>query len=223
MTRDRTDWMPLAVMASAVIVVAGAAYVVALLLNIPSGFPMPPAAATRVIASLSVFASAPALAVFAYALKRARPSRATNMAFAISLVFASVAVANRLVQLVALNVRPEHGPQLDLYMTHSFAQGAEMLAWGWLFGAVTGLLVVAVRVTAGIWPARLLGASALMSVAAGLVYFVALVAALPDWIEGIAVALGGLAWGATWPVSAALFSFHPSRVAAGGLNARSIR
>jgi hypothetical protein len=202
---DRTDWMRLAALASAIVVVAGAAYVVSLVLNIPAGFPMPPSAITRLIASLSVFASAPALAVFAYSLKRACPSRATNIAFAISVIFAAVAVANRLVQLVMLEIWPERGPQLDLYVTHSFAQGAEMLAWGWLFGAVTALLARAVRVTAGAWPARLLAASGLMSLAAGLVYFVAPVVTLPDWVGGIAIAAGGLAWGAVWPLSAALF------------------
>jgi len=28
---------------------------------------------------------------------------------------------------------------------------------------------------------------------------------LPDWVGGIAVGVGGLAWGVTWPLSAALF------------------
>lgn len=205
MTDERTDRIGLAVLASAIVVVAGAAYLVSLLLNIPAGFPMPPTPATRLIASLSVFASAPALTLFAYSLKRARPSRATNAAFAISVIFASVAVANRLVQVVVLGIWPDGVAQLDLYVTHSLAQGAEMLAWGWLFGAVTALLAGAVRATAGAWPARLLGTSAFMSMSAGLVYFLAPIAVLPDWIGGIAIAVGGLAWGIAWPLSAALF------------------
>jgi len=204
MTGDRADPLRLAMLASAIVAVAGAAYIVSLLLNIPAGFPMPPATATRMLASLSVLASAPALALFAYSLKRARPSRATDIAFAISMLFAALAVANRLAQLVALVLWPGLGPQLDLYVTHSFAQAAEMLAWGWLFGAVTVQLAAPVRITAGAWPARLLGASGLMSLAAGLVYLVALVVTLPDWVGGIAVAVGGLAWGIAWPLSAAL-------------------
>lgn len=205
MMGGRADPMRLAVLASAVIVAAGVAYLVSLLLNIPAGFPMPPTAATRVMASMSVFASAPALAMLAYSQKRAHPSRATTMAFAISVIFAAVAVANRLTQLVVLEIWPERAQQLDLYVTHSFAQGAEMLAWGWLFGAATVLLAGAVRVTAGAWPSRLLGASGLMSLAAGLVYLVAAVATLPDWVGGVAVAVGGLAWGIVWPASAALY------------------
>jgi hypothetical protein len=134
--------------ASAVIVVAGVAYLASLLLNIPLGFPMPPAAPTRLMASLSVFASAPALAVFAWSLRRVHRSTATDVAFALSVIFAAVAVANRLVQLVALNIWPDRGWQLDLYVTHSLAQAAEMLAWGWLFGAV---FLPRVRQTAYRW------------------------------------------------------------------------
>ncbi len=191
--------------ASAIVLVAGVAYLGSLLLNIPAGFPMPPSSATRVVASLSVFASAPALALFASAVRHARPSRAANAAFVIAVIFAAIASANRLVQLVALEIWPERGAQLDLYATHSFAQGAEMLAWGWLFGAVALLLAGAVRDLAGAWPARLLAAAGLMSLGAGFVYTVALVATLPDWIGGVAVGVGGLAWGIAWPLSAALF------------------
>jgi hypothetical protein len=120
-------------------------------------------------------------------------------------MFAAVAVANRLTQLFVLELWPGSGPQLDLYVTNSFAQGAEMLAWGWLFGAVTSLMAGAVRVTAGAWPANLLLASGFMSLAAGLLYAVALVSTLPDWVGGVAVAVGGVAWAIVWPASAALF------------------
>lgn len=196
--------MRLAVLACVVIVVAGFGYLLSLLLNIPAGFPMPPTTATRVMASLSVFGSAPALAAFAYAMRVVCPTRATNIAFAISVTFAMVALANRFTQLVVVQTWPEHG-QLDLYVPNSFAQGAEMLAWGWLFAAVTALLARAVRVTAGAWPARLIGATGLMALAAALVYVVTMVATLPDWVGGIAVAVGGLAWGIVWPASAGLF------------------
>ncbi len=198
--------MRLAVLASAVIVVAGFGYLLSLLLNVPAGFPMPPTTATRVMASLSVFGSAPALAAFAYAMRVVCPTRATNIAFAISVTFAMVALANRFTQLVVVQAWPEHGlPQLDLYVPNSFAQGAEMLAWGWLFGAVTFLLARAVRVTAGAWPSRLIGATGLMALAAALVYVVTMVSTLPDWVGGIAVAVGGLAWGIVWPASAGFF------------------
>lgn len=194
-----------ATVASAAVVAGGAAYLLSLLLNIPGGFPMPPSAATRVVASLSVFASAPALAVFAWAMKVMRPSTRTNASFAIALAFAAVAVANRVGQLLVLGLAPDHAQQLDLYVTNSFMQVAEMVAWGWLFGAASLLVSGAVRYVASAWPARLLAASGVMSLAAGLVYFAALVATLPDWIGGIAVAIGGLAWGIVWPLSAALF------------------
>lgn len=198
--------MRLAVLASIVIVVAGVGYLFSLLLNIPAGFPMPPTTATRVIASLSVFGSAPALAAFAYAMRILCPTRATNLAFATSVTFAVVALANRFVQLVAVQIWPETGlPQFDLYVSNSFAQGAEMLAWGLLFGTVTVLLAKAIRVTAGPWPARLIGTAGLMSLAAGLVYVMTMVATPPAWVGGVAVAVGGLAWGIVWPASAALF------------------
>ncbi|HZQ49153.1 MAG TPA: hypothetical protein VFB69_02485 [Candidatus Dormibacteraeota bacterium] len=197
--------MRVAKLASGVIVAAGIVYVLALLFNIPGGFAMPPTAATRLVASLSVFASAPALTVFAYAVRQAQPSNRTRVAFAIAAVFATVAVANRIAQLLVIGLSPDGAQQLDLYVTHSYAQGVEMLAWGILFGTVTALLTPSVRTWAGGWPARWLGASAVLSVVAGLAYSLALVATLPDWIGGIAVAFGGLAWGVTWPVSSALF------------------
>jgi hypothetical protein len=202
---DRVKPMRLAMMTSGLIAAAGVGYLVSLLLNVPAGFPMPPAAATRVMASLSVLVSAPSLAVFAYSMNRAFPSRAATMAFAILVIFAAVAVANRITQVVVLELWPEHGQQLDLYVTNSFAQAAEMLAWGWLFGAGTVLLAGAVRVAGGPLAARLLGASGLLSLAAGLVYVASLIATLPDWVGGVAVAVGGLAWGIVWPASAALF------------------
>ena len=199
--------MPPAELASVVIVAAGIGYLLSLLLNIPAGFPMPPHAATRVVASISVLASAPALAVFAYSMRVACSTRATNIAFALAVIFAMIAVANRLTQLFALQTLPQLGlPQLDLYVTNSFAQSAEMLAWGWLFGAVTLLLVRAVASTAGTWPARLYGAAGLMAITAGLIYAVAIVAGLPEWLGGVGVAVGGLAWGIVWPASAGLFS-----------------
>src|SRR4051812_24129837 len=102
MKEHRAGSMRLAVLACVLIVVAGVAYLVSLLLNIPGGFPMPPSAPTRVLASLSVLVSAPALGLLAYSMKRARPSRRTSTAFAISVLFAAVAVANRLIQVVVL-------------------------------------------------------------------------------------------------------------------------
>jgi len=90
---DRPRAMRLAVLASVVIVVAGFGYLISLLLNIPSGFPMPPTTATRVIASLSVLGSAPGLVAFAYAMSVLCRTRATNIAFVTSVTLAPLSLS----------------------------------------------------------------------------------------------------------------------------------
>jgi hypothetical protein len=175
-------------------------------LNIPAGFPMPPRQPTRLVAALSVLGSAPALVAFAYSMRILRPTGATTVAFALSMIFAALAVANRLIQLVALPaLGKQWSLQLDVYATNALAQGAEMLAWGGLFGVVTLVLVAAIREVAGTLPARLLGVAGMMSLVAGLVYALTAVATLSDWIGGAAAGVGGLAWAIVWPASAACF------------------
>src|SRR5690348_8478674 len=107
---------------------ATAVYVVALLLNGMAGMPMPPIVATRVIASLSVLAGAPALVWFVVVIARRRSSRhpvAARVALTAVAVFAVVAITNRVLQLaIAAQLLSEP----DLYVAPSPANFAEMFA-----------------------------------------------------------------------------------------------
>jgi len=96
---------------------------------------------------------------------------------------------------------------VDLYAPYSLAQGAEMLAWGLLFGAAallgSRLLSTADRER---WAARLLAGAGILSIVAWLTYLAAQLIALPAWVGGVAVGIGGLAWAVLWPLSTLLFA-----------------
>jgi len=116
--------------------VATAVYVAALVLNGVAGMPMPPILATRVGASLSVFAGAPALVWFVVLIARRRSSQhpvAAGVALTGVAVFAVVAITNRVLQL-AIAAKLISGP--DLYVAPSPANFAEMFAWDFCLGVV---------------------------------------------------------------------------------------
>ncbi|HSP08476.1 MAG TPA: hypothetical protein VLU92_02625 [Candidatus Dormibacteraeota bacterium] len=198
----------LAVTASLVIVGAQLTYLLSLALNVAAGFPMPPVAATRTIASLSVIASAPAFLLLAWCLRGTRRNAIGDLSIVTAAAFAVISVLNRAVQLVVLSIVPvQTARSLDLYVTYSLGQDAEMLAWGLLFGA-TGLLVARAMSVSEVeaWPVRLLAASGVMALIAGLVYGAAVIGSLPEWVGGIGIAAGGAAWALLWPLSAALYA-----------------
>lgn len=201
--RARAIW--LSMRASAVIASAGFVYLVGLALNIPGGFPMPPNPATRVVASLSVLASATAFVVLVGCLGSPRRTTGAKLALAAALGFALLAISNRVIQLAVLPVLPDSaGGSLDLYANYSAAQSVEMLAWGWLFGTTCLLASRLVRtVTSDRLPATLLTVSGALSLSAGLAYVIAeVIPGIPPWIGGAGMAAGAVAWGLTWPLAA---------------------
>jgi hypothetical protein len=191
----------------ALLVIAGGGfvYLVGLALNIPGGFPMPPTSTTRIVASLSVLATASAFVVVVGELRSLRHTAAANWALRAALGFALLAISNRVIQLVVLPVLPDRaGGNLDLYANYSAAQSVEMLAWGWLFGS-TCLLASRLlhRVTPESLPATLLAVSGALSLSAGLAYVIAAVTpGVPPWIGGAGMVAGAVAWGLTWPLAA---------------------
>src|SRR6476646_8857381 len=60
----------IAVAAALVVTGAGLVYLLSLAVNVVAGFPMPPVVATRVLASVSVLASAPAFLILVFCLRR---------------------------------------------------------------------------------------------------------------------------------------------------------
>ena len=127
-------------------------YVGALAPEIVAGMPMPPLMLTRVLASVSVFVAAPALAVLVISiaelgLRRHRP--AAVVAIAAIVLCALLAVANRIVQLEIV-VMGSPAPALDLYAAGSLANFVEMFAWDFCLGLAAALAALAIHGAYGV-------------------------------------------------------------------------
>jgi hypothetical protein len=95
------------------------------------GFSPPVPRMTRIVASLSIFTSAPALLVQVASLasqsqpKIKVPARLSTV---FMLIFAGSALSTRILQFIVLSGRGEGTSQLDLYEENSLANVIEMFA-----------------------------------------------------------------------------------------------
>ena len=176
---------------------ATAVYVAALLLNGVAGMPMPPIVATRVVASLSVFAGAPALVWFVVLIARSRSSRhpvAARVALTAVAVFAVVAITNRVLQLA---IATQLISEPDLYVAPSPANFAEMFAWDFCLGVVALSLRLLLTETAESSCRRTFVVAGLLLLGGELTFLLSVAN-----LGGLAVALTGMALSvAAWVVA----------------------
>jgi hypothetical protein len=176
---------------------ATAVYVAALVLNGVAGMPMPPIVATRVLASLSVFAGAPALVWFVVLIARRRSSRhrvAARVALTAVAVFAVVAITNRVLQLA---IAAQLVSEPDLYVAPSPANFAEMFAWDFCLGVVAISLSLILTETAEASPRRIFVIAGLLLLGGELTFLISVAN-----LGGLPIALTGMAFSvAAWVVA----------------------
>lgn len=166
---------------------ANVIYVAALLPEALSGWPMPPIVFTRLVASLSVFLGAPAIAVLLVSVAVRRRQAASLVTTAAASMFALIAVANRIVQIVVLATPARIVPRaLDLYVPGSVANFAEMSAWDFCLGVACMSAALAVPAEAK-WLRRFLAMTGLLALAGQLCYLAGLFG-----VGGAAVGLAGM-------------------------------
>jgi hypothetical protein len=177
---------------------ASAVYVAALLLNAIAGMPMPPIRATRIIASLSVFAGAPALVWFVMMIAMRRSAQhpvAARVVVAAISVFAATAILNRVVQLAIVTQSVSGiGTQLDLYVTATPANFVEMFAWDFCLGVVAISASRLLTEPAETWPRRTFALAGLLLLIGELLYLVSVLQ-----LGGLPIALAGMGFSvAAW-------------------------
>ncbi len=158
---------------------------------------MPPIAATRVIASLSVFAGAPALVWFVVLVARRRSPRhpiAAPVALAAVAVFAVVAMTNRVLQLaIAAHLVSEP----DLYVVPSPANFAEMFAWDFCLGVLAISLSLLLTETAESSSRRTFVVAGLLLLGGEMAFLISVAN-----LGGLPIALAGMAFSiAAWVVA----------------------
>jgi hypothetical protein len=108
-------------------------YFAALARYLAAGFSPPVPKMTRIVASVSVFAGAPAMGVQVASLaSQSRPETKVpaRLSTVFMLIFAGSAVSTRILQLIVLGGKRAGTSQLDLYEENSLANSIEMFAWG---------------------------------------------------------------------------------------------
>lgn len=166
----------LGVWAGALIAVAGAIYLLALVINGLTGMAYPPSPALQTVIGVSVFILAPAWVVLMACLHEMTPPDRqvlSRLGFGVSVVFAALVSINRFVALTVLHTPTAVGGSealsaFDLYNLHSTALALEMLGWGFCLG-VASLLAAAVIGDTGLarWSRWLFMAGGLLSLLAG--------------------------------------------------------
>lgn len=158
---------------------------------------MPPIVATRVVASLSVFAGAPALLWFVVLIARRRVSRhpvAARVAFTAVAVFAVVAMMNRVLQLA---IAAQLVSEPDLYVAPSPANFAEMFAWDFCLGVVALSLSLLLTETAEVLPRRIFVFAGVLLLSGELTFLISVAN-----LGGLPIALTGMVLSvAAWVVA----------------------
>lgn len=148
---------------------------------------MPPIVFTRLVASLSVFLGAPAVAVLLVSVSVRRRQAASLVAVGAASLFALIAVANRIVQIGVLATPPGTVPRaLDLYVPGSVANVAEISAWDLCLGVACIAAALAVAAEAK-WLRRFLAMTGLLALAGQLCYVAGLFG-----VGGAAFGLAGM-------------------------------
>jgi hypothetical protein len=159
--------------------------------------PMPPIEATRVVASLSVFAGAPALLWFVVLIARRRSSRhpvAARVALTAAAVFAVVAITNRVLQLA---IAAQLVSEPDLYVAPSAANFAEMFAWDFCLGVLAISLSLLLTETAESSSRRTFIVAGLLLLVGELAFLISVAN-----LGGLPIALTGIAFSVTaWVVA----------------------
>jgi len=194
---------------------ATAVYVAALLLNAMAGMPMPPIVATRVVASLSVLAGAPALVWFVILIARPRSSRhpvAARVALTAVAVFAVVAITNRVLQLA---IAAQLVSEPDLYVVPSPANFAEMFAWDLCLGVLAMALSLLLTETAQTSSRHTFMIAGLLLLSGELTFLmsVANLGGLPIAMTGMVFSVA--AWVVAFPTAVFLTTFAARHVEVG--------
>lgn len=212
----------LGVWAGALIAVAGAIYLLALVVNGITGMAYPPSPALQTVIGVSVFMLAPAWVVLMACLYEMTPPDRqvlSRLGFWVSVVFAALVSINRFVALTVLHVPTASAGSeglgaFDLYNLHSPALALEMLGWGFCLGFAS-LLAAAVIVGTGVarWSCGLFMAGGFLSLLAGVVYLLSSQGGGVGASLGLlGMACGALAWALILPLASALLSVYFFRI-----------
>jgi hypothetical protein len=165
--------------AAATVTASNGIYLVALAWYMNAGFSGPEPAMTRILASLSVFSGAPALVVLVAALGsqyRPKANILARLSLVFAFIFASLAVANRILQFFVLSGLGDPS-LLDLYVAKSPAQLMEFIAFGPFQGSA---LILASRMfpAGGLsgWARRLFALAGILTFTGGTIFILGRIA-----------------------------------------------
>ena len=173
---------------------ANAVYVVALVPDALAGWPTPPVAFTGLVASLSILLGAPAIAVLFIGMAHQGPRAAFWTAATAAVLYAAIAVANRILQWAIIATPTGPIPRtLDLYTANGPANFAEFFAWDLCLGIACVAAATSVIKDAR-WPRRFLAGTGALLLAGEGFYLAEFFGVGAAWVGRTGMMLSAAAW-----------------------------